>query len=272
LALKMQKTINRVAWDGNWYIRAFDTKARPVGSSRCPEGKIYLNAQSWAVLADIAPEARLSRCMDMVKKYLDTKYGIMLLAPPYKTFDPKIGAIGTFAAGLKENGGIFCHANPWAMIAEAMLGRSDRVFDYYKKIAPTTYDKMPEIHMTEPYVYSQFIAGKDSAEFGRARNSWLTGSATWDFIAATWYILGIRPEYQGLRIAPCIPKDWGSFSVKRLFRGATYDIKVSNPAGVSKGVDSIYINGKKIQGDILPQAKSGTTQRIEVIMGGENAR
>lgn len=272
LALKMQKTINRVAWDGNWYIRAFDTKGRPVGSSRCPEGKIYLNSQSWAVLADIATQKRLFRCMDMVKKYLDTKYGIMLLSPPYKTFDPKIGAIGTFAVGLKENGGIFCHANPWAMIAEVMLSRENRVFDYYKKMAPTTYDKIPQIHMTEPYVYSQFIAGKDSPEFGRARNSWLTGSATWNFIVATWYILGIRPDYQGLWISPCIPKHWDGFRIKRYFRQAMYDIKVSNPCHVSKGIDSIFIDGKKIQGNILPKALPGTTQKIEVIMGGVNAR
>jgi cellobiose phosphorylase len=271
LAIKMQKTINRVAWDGNWYIRAFDTNGRPVGSSRCPEGKIYLNTQSWAVLADIAPRKALLKCMDMVKKYLDTKYGIMLLSPHYKTFDPKIGAIGTFAPGLKENGGIFCHANPWAVIAEAMLGRSERAFDYYKKIAPTAYDKIPEIHMTEPYIYSQFIAGKEAKEFGRARNSWLTGSATWNFIAATWYILGIRPDYQGLQVSPCIPGHWDDFSIKRFFRQATYDIKVSNPLHVSSGVESISVNGKEIQGNILPKAKPGSTLKVEVTMGGVNA-
>jgi cellobiose phosphorylase len=138
LATKMQERINQVAWDGHWYIRAFDTRGRPVGSSRCKEGKIYLNTQSWAVLAEIAPRQRLLRCMDMVKKYLDTKYGIMLLEPPYKTFDPQVGAIGTFAEGLKENGGIFCHANPWAMIAETLLARPEYACDYYKKMAPTT--------------------------------------------------------------------------------------------------------------------------------------
>lgn len=272
LALKMQKTINQVAWDGNWYVRAFDTRGKPVGSRQCPEGKIYLNTQSWAVLADIAGQKRLLRCMDAVKKYLDTPYGIMLLSPPYKTFNPRIGAIGTFSPGLKENGGIFCHANPWAMIAEVMLGRADKAFDYYKKIAPTTYDKIPQIHMTEPYIYSQYITGEASPEFGRARNSWLTGSATWNFIAATWYILGIRPDYQGLRIWPCIPKQWKGFQLRRQFREAIYDIYVTNPCHVSMGIDSIFVDAKKIEGNTLPLAKPGTTHRIDVTMGGVNAR
>jgi cellobiose phosphorylase len=209
--------------------------------------------------------------MDMVKKYLDTKYGIMLLEPPYKTFDPQVGAIGTFAEGLKENGGIFCHANPWAMIAETLLARPEYACDYYKKMAPTTYTKIPHIHMTEPYVYSQFIAGKNSQEFGRARNSWLTGSATWNFIAATWFILGIRPDYSGLQIAPCIPSGWKGFKVKRAFRGAMYDIEVENPKHASKGIDSIFINGRKIQGNILSLGKPGTTIKVRVIMGGKDA-
>lgn len=272
LALKMQDIINRVAWDGDWYIRAFDTKGRPVGSSSCREGKIYLNSQSWAVLADIAPQERLARSMDMVKKYLDTEYGIILLAPYYKTFDPRIGAIGTFAPGLKENGGIFCHANPWAMIAESMLGRAERAFDYYKKMAPTTYDKIPDVHMTEPYVYSQFIAGRDSKDFGKAKNSWLTGSATWNFIAATWYILGIRPGYNGLEVDPCIPKEWDKFCIKRYFRGGVYDIEITNPKHVSKGIDSILVDGNKIEGNILPIAKNKTIHKVKIIMGGINAR
>jgi cellobiose phosphorylase len=272
LALRMQETINRVAWDGNWYIRAFDTKGRPVGSSRCKEGgKIYLNSQSWAVLANIAPWERLNKCMNMVAQYLNTKYGIMLLNPPYQTFYPHIGAIGTFAPGLKENGGIFCHANPWAMIAETLLGRADKAFDYYKKMAPTAYNKIPQVHMTEPYVYSQFIAGKDSAEFGRARNSWLTGAAAWNFIAATWYILGIRPEYEGLRISPCIPKEWDGFKARRRFREVIYDIEIINPDHVSRGIHSITIEGKRIKGEVLPLFKPATLHKITVTMGGADA-
>ncbi len=268
LAAKIQDTINEVAWDGNWYIRAFDTKGRPVGSSKCPEGKIYLNPQSWAVLADIAPRERLIKCMDMVAKYLDTKYGIILLSPPYTTFQPEIGAIGTFAPGLKENSGIFCHANPWAVIAETKLGRSENAFNYYKKIAPTTHNKIADIHMTEVYVYSQFIAGKDSPDFGKAKNSWLTGSATWNFIAATWHILGIRPDYEGLQVSPCIPKKWKKVNVKRQFRGAIYDIEIMNPKGVSGGVKSVTVDGKRAKGNILPLFKPGSSHQVKLTLGG----
>ncbi len=270
LALKMQETINKVAWDGNWYIRAFDTKGRPVGSSKCSEGKIYLIPQSWAVLAGIAPQERLVRCMDMVARHLDTKYGIMLLSPPYKTFDPHIGAIGTFAPGLKENSGIFCHANPWAVIAETILGRAEKAFYYYKNIAPTTHNKIADVHKTEVYVYSQFIAGRDSPEFGMARNSWLTGSATWNFIAATWYILGIRPVYQGLQVSPCIPKEWNGFRVKRKFRGTIYDIEIMNPNKVSGGVRSLTVDGKRIEGSVLPISEPGGSHQVKVVLGGIN--
>jgi cellobiose phosphorylase len=267
LASTMEDTINHAAWDGNWYIRAFDTKGRPIGSSKCREGKIHLNSQSWAVLAGIAPRERLVRCMDMVEKNLATKYGIMLVSPPYKTFDPNVGAVGTFAPGLKENGGIFCHANPWAVIAEVMLGRAEKALGYYKRIAPTTHNEIAEIHGTEPYVYSQFIAGRDSPEFGRAKNSWLTGSATWNFIAATWHILGIRPDYQGLRISPCISKEWDGFKVKRIFRGATYNIEVTNPKKVSRGIKSIKVDGKEIKGDILPVFNRKSTHEVKVALG-----
>ena len=203
----------------------------------------------------------------MVKKHLDTKYGIILLNPPYTSFDPKIGAIGTFAPGLKENAGIFCHANPWAIIAEVALGRGTEAFDYYKKIAPPSYNKRPEIHITEAYIYSQFIAGKDSQEFGRAKNSWLTGAATWNFVAATWYILGIRPDYAGLRIDPCIPKNWPGFKVERVFRKTRYSITVKNPARVSKGVKKVYVDANLIAGNVLPLFKDKKTHQVKVVMG-----
>ena len=264
---KMQQRINRLAWDGNWYIRAFDTNGRAVGSKRCKQGKIFLNTQSWAVLADIAPRPQLTKSMNMVKKYLDSEYGIMLLDPPYRSFDPKVGAIGTFAPGLKENGGIFCHANPWAIIAETKLGRGDQAFDYYKKTAPTTYNKIPDIHQTEAYIYSQFIAGRASPEFGRAKNSWLSGAATWNYIAATWYILGIRPEHSGLMVDPCIPKDWSGFTVDRTFRNAHYRIEVKNPRHVSKGVKEIYVDGELNSGNILPLFRDKHIHQVKVIMG-----
>ncbi len=266
IATKMQAIINDVAWDGDWYIRAFDDFGTPVGSSKNKEGMIDLITQAWAVMAGLADEKRLARCMDMVKKHLDSEHGVMLCAPPYAEYDPKIGVVGTFSPGLKENGGVFCHANPWAMIAEAILGRGDRAFEYYKKIAPVTRNKIPEVHKTEPYVYAQYIAGRAHPEFGRARNSWLTGSAAWNFFAVSSYILGIRAEYRGLMVDPSIPARWKGFKVKRMFRGSLYDIEVINASRVSKGVKHIELDGQKIYGNMIPVRKDGRPHKVKAYM------
>jgi len=267
LASKIQQLINNVCWDRDWYIRAFASDGKPVGSSSSKEGKIYLNTQSWAVFSGIAEGKRAARCMDSVRERLNTEHGIMLVAPPYTTYDPGIGAIGTFAPGLKENGGIFCHSNPWAVIAECMLGRGDTAFEYYKKIAPTARNEIADIHKTECYVYSQFITGREHPNFGMARNSWLTGSATWNLIAVTNYILGIRPAYEGLLIDPCIPKSWDGFTVQRRFRGAIYEIDVANEKHVCKGVSSVLIDGKEIASQVIPAFSDGKVHRVKVIMG-----
>jgi len=203
----------------------------------------------------------------MVKQYLDTKHGIMLMAPAYTEFDEKLGAITTFAPGLKENGGIFCHSNPWAMIAETKLGRGDRAFEYYKKILPATKNKIAEIHKTEGYIYSQFITGKDNPNFGRARNSWLTGTAAWNLVAITSYILGVRPDFDGLLIDPCIPKSWKKYKIKRVFRGSVYDIEILNPKGVSKGIKSLHVDGKKIEGNIVPVFSGKKTHKVKAVLG-----
>jgi len=205
--------------------------------------------------------------MNMVKRFLDTEHGIILLTPPYTKYDPKIGAMGTFPPGLKENAGIFSHTNPWAVIAETMLGRGNRAFDYYKKIAPTTRNKIADIHRTEGYIYSQFITGKHHPHFGEAKNSWLTGSAAWNLIAITQYILGIRPEYEGLKLDPCIPKDWSGFKIDRAYRGTRYKIEVENPEFISKGVKEVHVDGKKIKGNLLPLFKDDKIHKVKVIMG-----
>jgi cellobiose phosphorylase len=264
----MAATVNRVAWDGSWYRRIFDFKGRPVGSRRCREGgRIYLNTQTWAVLSSVADKARALKCMDAVRRSLFTEHGIKLMHPAYRTFYPYIGAIGTFSPGLKENGGIFCHANPWAVIAETMLGRGEMAFEYYKLTCPAARNDLVDTQKTEPYVYSQFIAGDESPEFGRSRNSWLTGSASWNLIAAVWFILGIRPDYEGLIVDPCIPKGWDSFRIERVFRGCRYHIEVFNPRHLSRGIASIELDGSPMGGQVLPVIQGKKKCCAKIIIG-----
>jgi len=267
-AAGIKANFNEKAWDGKWYIRGIDKYGQPVGSAGCKEGgNIDLLPQSWAVMSGIADGVRGLTCMDSVKRLLDTEYGIMLISPPYTEYDEKLGAVTTFAPGLKENGGIFCHSNPWAMIAETMLGRGEIAYKYYKAILPATKNRMADIHLTECYVYSQFITGRHNKNFGRARNSWLTGTAAWNFAAISGYILGIRPDYNGLVIDPCIPKKWKSFRVKRVFRSATYEINVKNPGGVNKGVRSLRVDGMKIEGNVAPVFNDGRVHKVEAVLG-----
>ena len=188
---------------------------------------------------------RAKKCMDSVKKYLATEYGIMLMTPPYSKFYHELGSISIYPPGLKENGAIFCHPNPWAMVAECIIGpRRIRAFEYYKAILPATKNKIPETHKVEPYVYCQMIAGREHKDFGEGKNSWLTGTAAWNFVAISQWILGIRADYDGLTIDPCIPKEWKGFSVRRYFRGSNYFITVRNPNHVSKGVVKMTVDGK----------------------------
>lgn len=268
IAAKVKENFNKKAWDGKWYIRGIDKNGDPVGSAKSKEGGIIdLLPQAWAVMSGIADQDKAKLCMDMLKKHLDTEYGIMLISPPYTEYSEKLGAVTTFAPGLKENGGIFCHSNPWAMIAETMLGRGDTAFKYYKAILPATKNKIADIHLTECYIYSQFITGKANQNFGRARNSWLTGTAAWNLVAITQYILGVRADYNGLVIDPCIPKGWKSFKVKRIFRNATYDIHVTNPKSVNKGVKSMVVDGTSVEGNVVPVFKDNRVHKVKVVMG-----
>jgi len=268
IAKGIKDNFNKKAWDGKWYIRGIDKYGKPVGSSKCKEGgNIDLLPQAWAVMSGIADPGRGVTCMDSVKSLLDTEYGIMLMSPPYTEYDEKLGAVTTFAPGLKENGGIFCHSNPWAMIAETMLGRGETAFKYYKTISPAEKNKIADTHLTECYIYSQFITGKGNRNFGRARNSWLTGTAAWNFVAISGYILGVRPDYNGLVIDPCIPKKWKGYKVRRVFRNAVYDISIRNPKGVNKGVKKFIVDGMKIEGNVAPVFNDGKTHKVEVVLG-----
>jgi cellobiose phosphorylase len=204
--------------------------------------------------------------MDSANKRLNTKYGIKLSTPGFNGYDPKFGDITTFPPGTKENGGIFLHPNPWAMIAETILGNGDRAYEYYAQINPVAKNDCIEVYECEPYVYAQNILGDEHPQFGLGRNSWLSGTASWCYQAATQWILGIRPEYEGLRIDPCIPSHWDGFKMRRHFRNAWYEVEVQNPEHISKGVQSIYVDGELIQGNRAPILEDGLTHQVAVIL------
>ena len=201
------------------------------------------------------------------RKWLDTKYGIVLNQPAFTKYYIEYGEISTYPAGYKENAGIFTHNNPWIMIAETVIGRGDEAFEYYKKIAPSYNEEISDLHRVEPYVYCQMVAGKDAFKPGEAKNSWLSGTAAWNFYAITQFILGLRPDYDGLSVNPCIPKGWKGFKAVRQFRGKTYNITVENPSGVSKGVKDVIVDGEKIDGNLIPVEKGGKTVDVKVVMG-----
>jgi cellobiose phosphorylase len=199
-----------------------------------------------------------------VKEHLATRHGIVLFSPAYSHWHPELGHVSVFPKGLKENAAIFCHTNPWAMVAETMLGRGDQAFRYYKAILPPAAD--PAVRWTEPYVYAQMIAGKEHRDFGQAKNSWLTGTASWNFAAVSQYILGVRPDFEGLRIDPCIPHGWKGFSVIRVFRGDTVHITVQNPAGLCKGVHRMTVDGTAVEGNLVPVFGDGKKHEVEVTL------
>ena len=265
---KMKETIMKHGYDGEWFLRAYDDFGKKIGSKENEEGKIFIESQGFCVMAGIGKEdGSAQKALDSVKKYLDTPYGLVLQNPAFTKYYIEYGEISTYPAGYKENAGIFCHNNAWIICAEAELGRGDLAFEYYSKIAPAYTEHISEIHKLEPYVYAQMIAGKDAKRHGEAKNSWLTGTAAWNFVAISQWILGIIPEYDGLKVDPCIPKAWDGYTVTRWYRGANYIINVKNPDHVSKGVKKVVVDGKEISGNILPVFNDGKDHNVEVIMG-----
>jgi cellobiose phosphorylase len=260
----MKERVNQHAWDGEWYVRYFEEDGRPLGSHTNEEGRIFTNAQSWAVLSGFAPEERALKALDAVEKHLNTSNGIKLSWPGFNSYDPAKGGVSTYPPGAKENGGIFLHSNPWVMIAETMMGNGDRAFRYFSQINPSVKNDEIDTYEVEPYVYAQNILGDEHPQFGLGRNSWLSGTASWCYQAATQYILGIRPVHGGLKIDPCIPSIWDKFSVNRNFRGATYHVKVANPSGLCKGDVSISLNGANLPGNIVPPQAKGSFNIVEV--------
>jgi len=264
----MRKTTLDHGFDGEWFLRAYDHYGQKIGSKECDEGQIFIEPQGFCVMAGIGVQEGLAeKALNSVAERLETPYGIVLQNPPYSKYYINLGEISSYPPGYKENAGIFCHNNPWVMMAETVIGRGDRAFELYRKIAPAYLEDISEIHRTEPYVYSQMIAGKDAVRQGEAKNSWLTGTAAWNFVAITQSILGIQPEFDGLKINPCIPADWEEFTITRVFRGDTYVIHVSNPNRVSKGISSVTVDGSRVQGNILPVYGDGQTHQVEVVLG-----
>ncbi len=265
---KMEQTVLDAGWDGEWYLRAYDHYKHKVGSKECEEGKIFIEPQGFCVIAEIGlKDGYCLKAMESVEKHLDTKYGIVLLQPYYTKYHVELGEITSYPGGYKENAGIFCHNNPWISIAETVVGRGNRAWQVYTRTCPAYIEDISEIHRTEPYVYSQMIAGKDAPNFGEAKNSWLTGTAAWTFLDVSQYILGIRPDYDGLVVDPCIPASLDGFSAKRDFRGVTYHITVKNPNGAEKGVASMTVDGTPVEGNMIPFDGSKKEVQVEVVMG-----
>ena len=254
-------------WDGAWFRRAFDAFGNVVGGKECEEGQIFIEPQGMCVMAGIGKESgEAEKALQSVKERLDTKYGIVLLNPAFTRYHLELGEITSYPPGYKENAGIFCHNNPWIVCAEAELGHGDRAFEVYRRTAPAFIEDISEIHRTEPYVYSQMIAGKDAPSFGEAKNSWLTGTAAWTFLSISQAILGVKPCLDGLLIDPCVPSGCKGYTVTRRFRGAVYHITVENPEGVQHGVASVTVDGKPAS-PLLSPAPAGSEVQVRVLMG-----
>ena len=265
---KMYDAVLKDGWDGDWFVRAYDAYGQKIGSRECEEGQIYIESNGFCSLAGIGVKEGLAKkALDSVKEKLDTKYGVMILQPAYTRYHLELGEISSYPPGYKENAGIFCHNNPWVSIAETVIGRGDRAFEIYQKTCPAYCEEFSEIHRTEPYVYSQMVAGRDAKFHGEAKNSWLTGTAAWTFVNVSQYILGVYPTHNGLSIDPCVPKDFGDFELTRKFREGTYNIKVQNPDKVEKGIKSITVDGKAIDGCVIPYVKGKETYDVVVTMG-----
>ena len=264
----VEQAVLTAGWDGAWFRRAYDAFGNPIGSKECAEGQIFIEPQGMCVMAGIGRETgQAAQALASVEERLDTKYGVVLLQPAYTGYQLNLGEISSYPPGYKENAGIFCHNNPWISCAEATLGHGDRAFAVYRKTCPAYIEDISEIHRTEPYVYSQMVAGKDAPTFGEAKNSWLTGTAAWTFFNISQYILGIQPTLDGLRVDPCIPHTLTGYTVTRRFRGAEYRITVDNAAGVQHGVKAVTVDGKAICGNVLPLAAAGTEVTVQVTMG-----
>jgi len=256
----MEQAILESGWDGDWFLRAYDAYGQKVGSSECKEGQIFIEPQGFCTLAGVGGKEYGLKAMESTRKHLLGEYGVELLHPCYTEYHLELGEISSYPPGFKENGSVFCHNNPWIVCAEAALGRGNEAFDIYRRICPAYLEDKSEIHETEPYCYSQMVTGRASGNPGHAKNSWLTGTASWTFLSISQAILGIWPEYDGLRIQPCIPDDWTEFTVIRRFRGTEYHIHVNRT-----GIPGITVDGIPVSGNVVPLTNK-TLVTVEVTL------
>ena len=264
---RMEEAIRQHGWDGEWFLRAYDYFGNKIGSKENEEGQLFIESNGWCCMAGIGQEEGMTeKALDAVKERLDCEHGIVLNNPPYTKYYIDYGEISSYPPGYKENAGIFCHNNPWIIIGETVLGRGDRAWDYFRKICPSYSEAISDLHKVEPYVYAQMIAGKAAFRPGEAKNSWLTGTAAWNFYTISQYILGIRTAYDGLIIDPCIPPEWEHYRVTRRFRGATYHITVKNPEKRMKGVKAITLNGEPLAGNLIPIMSAGSVSEVMVTL------
>jgi cellobiose phosphorylase len=263
-AKEMAARVFEHGWDGEWFRRAYDDSGNPVGSKECEEGQIFIEPQGICIMAGLGVEdGRARQALDSVAARLATPHGIVLLRPAYSRYYLHLGEISSYPPGYKENAGIFCHTNPWIIIAETQIGRGDRAHDYYLRINPSAREHISEVHRCEPYVYAQMIAGRDAQTHGEAKNSWLTGTAAWNYVAVTQWILGIRPTFEGLEVAPVMPVSWSGFDAVRKFRGTRYEIKVERHGPGNQR--SLIVDGKPLAGTIIPfSRRAGYTVKVFV--------
>ena len=258
----MVEAVKKHGWDGEWYLRAYDFYGNKIGSNENEEGKIFIESQGFCTMAGIGlEEGMVDKALDSCKKYLDSEHGMVLNNPAYTVYHVEMGEISSYPAGYKENAGIFCHNNPWVIIGETVAGRGNDAWEHYTKICPA-WIKDQDLHKVEPYVYCQMVAGKDAAKPGEGKNSWLTGTAAWNWYTITQFILGIKPSFKGIEIDPCISSDNKGYTVTRKFRGATYEIEIKNLNGAQKGIKSLTINGEKVQGNLVPMQPAGTVCKV----------
>ncbi len=263
----MSKRINEAGWDGKWYLAGFNDDMIPFGSSKNKEGKVFLNSQSWAILADLVPQDRVKAIIDSADKYLGGKHGYALLSPAYTVFDPGLGRIAMFSQGTKENAAVFCHAHTFMLAAIARLKMGNKLWTEMQKIMPNKQKDM-ELYKAEPYAYAEYLIGPDHPyAYGEGAYTWLTGTAGWTYMVATEWLLGARRDYEGLRIDPCLPSSWKKAKITRPFRGATYEIEIENPKGVESGVKSLTVDGKEIKGNLIKPHKDGKVHKVKVVMG-----